>query len=142
MFCRRGRGIRVRLRMAAAMVVVVALGIATKLYGGPGVQWVQGNAGGFFYVAFFTLLLLSIRPGLRPLLAATIVFVGTSALEVLQLWHPPILQGVRSTFVGQALLGGHFEWIDIPFYAGGALATVGLTILLGRVTEDPSRQLE
>jgi hypothetical protein len=47
------------------------------------------------------------------------VFLITSILEILQLWHPWFLQQVRSTFLGGALLGTTFVWWDFPYYVLG-----------------------
>jgi hypothetical protein len=47
------------------------------------------------------------------------VFVVTSLLEVLQLWHPWALEQARATFLGRALLGTTFAWWDFPHYALG-----------------------
>jgi hypothetical protein len=47
------------------------------------------------------------------------VFIITSALEVLQLWHPKFLEMIRSSFIGSALIGTTFSWLDFPHYAMG-----------------------
>jgi hypothetical protein len=38
------------------------------------------------------------------------VLVATCLLEFLQLWHPPLLEAVRSTFIGRTVLGTSFTW--------------------------------
>ncbi|MEE9212976.1 MAG: DUF2809 domain-containing protein, partial [Phycisphaeraceae bacterium] len=43
----------------------------------------------------------------------------TCALEFAQLWHPPWLQMIRSTFLGRAVLGTTFSWWDLPIYPVG-----------------------
>ena len=40
------------------------------------------------------------------------VLAVTFALEFLQLWKPPFLQAVRSTFLGHVLIGSSFSWFD------------------------------
>jgi len=47
------------------------------------------------------------------------VFIITCALEVLQLWHPKFLEMIRSSFIGSALIGTTFSWLDFPHYAIG-----------------------
>lgn len=111
-----------RLRLAVIVAALVPLGLATKLYSGPGSGWVTGHAGGFLYVVFWALLCLAIRPDLSPGRVASGVLIVTCALEFLQLWHPPILEAARATFVGQALLGSYFSWSDFPYYFAGAAA--------------------
>ena len=107
---------------AAVLGVVTPLGFATKFYAGPGAAWVANSAGGFFYVLFWVFLVLSFSPGARPAAVAIGVLGMTSLLEVLQLWHPPLLERVRSTFLGHALLGSTFSWWDFAYYGLAALA--------------------
>lgn len=115
-----------RLACAGLLAVVTPLGFATKLYSGPGAGWVAAYAGGFFYVLFWIFLLLLLVPTLNAASVATFVFIGTSLLEILQLWQTPALAGIRSSFVGHALLGSTFSWGDFLYYGLGALAAPGI----------------
>lgn len=115
-----------RLRLLLVLAVVVPLGFATKFYAGPAQSWVHDHAGGFLYVVFWCLLALALRPELAPWLVGCVVFVITSLLEILQLWHPPLLEAVRATFLGHALIGSSFSWSDFPYYALGALLAAGI----------------
>lgn len=38
------------------------------------------------------------------------VFAITCMLEFLHLWHPPILEEFKATFVGRLLIGTTFSW--------------------------------
>ncbi len=116
----------VRFRLVLILAVLVPSGFATKFYEGWGSAWVQAHAGGFLYVVFWCLLALVIWPRLSPVVVGVTVFLTTSILEFLQLWHPPALQTIRSTFLGQALLGSYFSWSDFPYYAAGAIVAVGI----------------
>jgi hypothetical protein len=49
------------------------------------------------------------------------VFSITCVLEFMQLWHPPVLQQFRATFLGRMLIGTTFSWWDFPHYAVGCL---------------------
>ena len=120
----------VRFRLSLILAVLVPLGLVTKLYGGPGAAWVHAHAGGFFYVIFWCLLVLLIWPLLSPARVGITVFLVTSSIEFLQLWHPPPLQMIRSTFLGQALLGSYFSWSDFPYYAAGAVVAGGIARLV------------
>jgi len=116
----RSRRDRIRLLVCAALLV--PLGVGTKRYAGPLADWVHNSAGGFLYVMFWVFLVLGLAPRLRPGPVSAGVFVVTSALEFLQLWQPPILSAVRSTFVGHALLGSTFAASDFLYYAGGCVS--------------------
>jgi len=60
------------------------------------------------------------------------VFVGTCALELLQLWHPPWLDGLRRTFLGAATLGQSFDPWDFVYYAIGSTLAVPVLKMLRR----------
>ena len=120
-----------RKRLALIATFLVPLGLATKYYSGPASAWVLSHVGGFLYVVFWCLLALVIWPRLSVGLVAWSVLLITSALEVLQLWHPPFLEAIRSNFLGQALLGAYFSWSDFPYYAAGAVTAVVLAHVVG-----------
>ena len=107
---------RTFLKHLGALLVVTTLGFATKLYNGHGARWFNNYAGGIFYEIFWVLLFLTIWPSLSLVRTAAVVFVLTSALEFLQLWNPPFLASVRSTFLGSALIGTTFVWWEFPYY--------------------------
>jgi hypothetical protein len=109
-----------RRRLALAIFALVPLGIGTKFYVGPAAGWVQAHAGGVLYVVFWTLVVLWGRPALSVWAAAAGVLAVTVGLEGLQAWEPAFLEAVRNTFVGHALLGSTFSWLDLPHYAIGA----------------------
>lgn len=120
-----GRG-----RYLAALAVVTPLGFLTKFYTGPGATWVADHAGGFLYVVFWIAAVLALFPHLSGRAVAAAVAIATCALEFAQLWHPPVLEAVRATFLGHALLGSTFAWSDFPYYFAGAL--LGYALSRGR----------
>jgi hypothetical protein len=123
---------RFRRLLLKLLAVVVPLGVATKFYTGPAQLWVRGHAGGILYVVFWILLALIIWPTLSLRLVALTVLGITCILETLQLWQPSVLDGVRSTFVGHALIGSTFSWWDFPSYVLGSVLGV-LFVSLARV---------
>jgi len=110
-----------RWRLIALLLLIVPMGFATKIYEGPGSAWVSGCLAGTFYVAFWVLVVLAMFPTLSAGKVAVGVLAGTVALEFLQLWHPPLLESLRNSFLGRTILGATFSWLDIPFYIVGAL---------------------
>jgi hypothetical protein len=102
--------------------VVTPLGFALKLYEGPGQEWVNNYAAGVLYVVFWCLVAFFFLPRREYVTRIAIsVFVVTSVLELLQLWHPSILQQVRASFLGRALIGTTFAWWDFVHYALGSV---------------------
>ena len=47
---------------------------------------------------------------------ATLVHICTCILEVMQLWHPPFLEFLKSFFIGRTILGNTFAWSGFPYY--------------------------
>jgi len=106
------------------LTLVTPVGFLTKAYGGPGAGWVQNSLGGVLYVIFWTLLFSLPFHRSKPWKVALPVLFVTCALEALQLWHPPLLEAVRGTFLGHALLGNTFSWSDMLHYLGGFLVSL------------------
>jgi len=97
------------------------MGFYSKFYRGPAAEWVNGSLGGVLYEIFWCLLSFLCFPRTKPLRIAGIVLAVTCLLEFLQLWHPPFLETLRSCFLGRALLGTTFAWLDFPHYLAGSL---------------------
>jgi hypothetical protein len=95
--------------------------------------------GGFLYVVFWVFAVLASFPRLPRLEASLAVVGATIALEFAQLWHPPLLERIRSTFPGRALFGTTFAWSDIPYYGAGGLAAYAMARVLGCGEPPPRR---
>ena len=105
-----------------ALLLVTPIGFAAKFYAGPGASWVAPYGAGVLYEVFWILVVSAMWPRLPVLRVAIGVFAATCFLEVLQLWRPPPLEALRSSFLGRALVGSTFSWWDFPHYAAGATA--------------------
>ncbi len=116
-----------RGRAVASLMVITPIGFYTKFYTGPAANWVNSSLGGVFYEIFWCVLVFLFLPNTRPWTIAVFVFVVTCLLELLQLWHPPFLTLVRSTFIGRTVLGTSFDWVDFPHYVLGCGAGWGWT---------------
>ena len=109
-------------RVALSLLVVTPLGFAFKFYSGPGNCWLNNYGAGVLYEIFWILLTFLFFPSKRSANVIPIyVFTITSILEFLQLWHPPFLEIIRSSFLGSALIGTTFAWWDFPHYVLGCL---------------------
>ncbi len=124
----RGRGTLVAI---AALVVLAALGLAAKAWRGPAEDWVRNNLGGVIYVVFWVVFARALLPRARPGRVALGVLAVTCALETLQLWKPPLLEAVRGTWLGRALIGTTFSWLDFPHYVAGALLGAAIARRVG-----------
>ena len=104
----------------ASLCVVTPIGFGFKFYDGPGCWWFNDYGAGVVYEIFWCLVFFLIWPRRENITKIAVwVLVVTCLLEALQVWHPPFLQSVRSTFAGSALLGTTFVWWDFPHYVLG-----------------------
>lgn len=99
-----------------SILIVTLIGFYTKFYTGPASLWVNNSLGGALYVTFWCLVLFLVLPAARPWVICACVLTVTCALEFLQLWHPPFLTWLRSSFIGQTILGTTFVWSDFLYY--------------------------
>jgi len=110
-----------RIKILLCLAVTVPLGFGFKFYSGPGAGWFNAHGAAIFYEVFWCLTALFFFPERRniPVIAAA-VFIVTCLLETIQLWHPPLLEAIRSTHVGVWLIGDSFDWLDFPHYILGS----------------------
>jgi hypothetical protein len=104
-----------------SLLILTPVGFITKSYNGPAAAWVRDSLGGVCYEMFWCWMAVLFFPNFNPWRTALVVFLATSALEVTQLWHPPSLEAIRHAFIGRALLGTTFSWLDFPHYILGCL---------------------
>ena len=121
-----------RTKALVLLLLLVPIGFATKYYPGPGRELLNNSLAGSLYVLFWCVALFCVRPALPPLHNIAWVVAATSVLEVLQLWHPPLLEAARSTFIGRAILGTTFSASDFAYYLLGAFAALPMIRWLQR----------
>ena len=117
------------------LVVLVPVGFYTKLYIGPAKNWINDSLGGVFYELFWMLLLWLFFPKISIIKNAIIVFLYTSILEFLQLWHPPFLNSLRSHFIGVTILGNSFVPSDFFYYLFGCIIGYFVLTYLARISK-------
>ncbi len=102
-----------------SMLIIVSLGIYSKFYSGQATNWMNNSLGGVLYVIFWCLFAFLFLSNTKLWKIAAAVFAVTCFLEFLQLWHPPLLEFLRSNFIGRTILGTTFTWSDFPYYLVG-----------------------
>lgn len=111
-----------RLALLLSLLVITPAGFLAKFYPGPGNYWANNHLVGVLYVIFWILLAFFIWPNRENVNRIPfLVLIGTCLLEVMQLWHPWPLEVARNTFLGRAVLGTSFDWLDFPHYFLGAI---------------------
>ena len=130
-----------RWRIILSMLVIVPIGFALKFYRGPAQGFVNNWSSSLAYEIFWMLVAFWFVPRRQAIRWITLgVFVGTCILEVMQLWHPPLLEAIRRTFIGACVLGTTFDPPDFAAYAVGCALGYGwLRGLSGRRRKPSSR---
>jgi len=112
----------IRKRVILSLAVITPVGFLFKLYSGPAQWWFNDYGAGLLYEIFWCLVVFFFIPSRKSAMKISLwVFGITCILEFLQLWHPWILEQIRSTFLGKALIGTSFSWWDFPHYVMGCI---------------------
>ena len=110
------------LRIIISLLIVVAMGFLFKFYSGFAHQWFNNYGAALFYEIFWCLFVFLLVRNRKAVMQIPLwVFGITCVLEFLQMWHPPILEQFRATFLGRLLIGTTFVWRDFLYYAVGCL---------------------
>lgn len=111
-----------QINIITSLLIVIGMGFFFKFYNGFGRQWLNNYGAAVFYEIFWCLFAFLFVKGRKAIIQISLwVFAITCILEFLQLWHPPVLEQMRSTLVGRLLLGSTFSWWDFPHYAIGCI---------------------
>ena len=124
-----------------SLLIIIPIGFYTKFYTGPASIWVNNSMGGILYVIFWSLLIYLIVPKSNPLKIVTFVFIVTGILEFIQLWHPVILEFIRSYFLGRIIIGSSFSWSDFFYYFIGAIIAFLFILFLQRSETETTQNL-
>jgi hypothetical protein len=114
-----------RVLILLALLLIIPLGIVSKIYAGIGHEWVQDYSGDVLYEIFWCLLIFWFTPTSKKSTKlhqiALWVLVVTCIIEVSQVWFYLVPVTIRTSFIWRMLLGAGFDWWDFPHYALGAL---------------------
>jgi hypothetical protein len=120
--------LRARVPFVALALGTIALGLGAHVYGarlGTATRDVLGDALWAMMIAWWVGALAPSAPLRARSAVALAICVG---VELSQLVHTPALDAVRSTPVGQLVLGSGFDPRDLAAYAFGVLGAVGLEL--------------
>ncbi|MBW4663380.1 MAG: DUF2809 domain-containing protein [Chroococcus sp. CMT-3BRIN-NPC107] len=111
-----------QIKIIISLLIVIGMGFFFKFYHGLGRQWFNNSGAAVFYEIFWCLFAYWFVKGRSAVNQIPLgVFIITCLLEILQLWHPPLLEQMRSTRIGRLLLGTTFSWWDFLYYAIGCI---------------------
>lgn len=112
---------RKRIILLIMMIILIPAGLLMKRYSGAGHLLFNNKLAGILYVVFWSFFAAFIFVRRNPLLLVVIVFLITCGLEFLQLYSNPLLDQIRSTFLGRTLIGNTFSWSDMLYYLIGSI---------------------
>jgi len=112
-----------RLTASIYALILIPLGILVKEYNGPGEHIIADKLAGTLYVIFWCLIAFTIFHRVNVKILITSVFVITCSLEFLQQLASPLLDAIRTNYIGRALIGNSFSWSDFIFYLIGAIVS-------------------
>ena len=117
------------------VLILIPIGLLTKVYSGIGSEFVANYLGGVIYVVFLIVLVSLIFSKTSLIKTSIIVLCITCLLEFTQLIHTPTLELFRKNFIFRALLGSTFNPLDFFWYFVGALAGLFLVLFVNRISD-------
>jgi hypothetical protein len=113
---------RNRLLYLSAVVVVIALGLASRRYAASLPAFLAEYAGDTLWATMVFMGIAFLTPRWPTFRIAAVALAVSYSVEVSQLYHAPWIDNIRHTRVGGLILGFGFLWSDLACY------TVGVTL--------------
>jgi hypothetical protein len=123
-----------RLIYVLLIIFCMWLAFATRLHADRFWPFIAKYGGDIIWSAQFLFLLRIIFIRASLLRLAFINYILGVLVEVSQIYHAPWINNIRSTAVGEALLGLGFLWSDLACYAAGTLIAYLFCVLVDRYT--------
>ena len=123
-----GKNTKNRKFLLICLLILIPLGFYSKFYKGIYEYTINNRISDLLYVTFWIVFIKFVFMQFKNYKIVLAVFLITSILEIMQLWHPPLLQLIRSSFIGKALIGTNFVPEDFLYYILGS--AVGYFLLL------------
>jgi hypothetical protein len=119
-----------RIYYAVATILVIILGLSTRVFPGAYPDLAARHAGDALWAAMIYCGLRMLLPDRGYLMAALLALSFCLAVECSQLYQAEWIRSLRSTLLGGLILGRGFLWVDLLRYAAGIV----LALLVDRVT--------
>ncbi len=112
---------RNRITYLFAVAVVIIVGLASRHASGLFPQALGKYPGDALWTLMVFCGLGSVMPTNSSIRIALYALAISFAVEVLQLYQAPWINGIRGNSFGHLVLGSGFDWMDFLAYAVGAL---------------------
>ena len=110
---------RSRVAYALALLLVIAAGLGSRMFGRSLPAVVVTYAGDTLYATMVFIGLAILAPRWSTARLAVTALACSCAIEVSQLYHGPWIDAIRRTLPGALVLGYGFLWSDLACYAAG-----------------------
>jgi glycopeptide antibiotics resistance protein len=127
------RSKRPAITKLSLVIILIPIGILTKVYAGIGSEFITNYLGGVIYVVFFIVLTSLVFPKASSRKISLIILCVTCMLEFSQLIHNPTLDQLRKNFVFRALFGSTFNPFDFIWYFVGAITGFFLVLFINKI---------
>ena len=115
---------RSRTSLTICLIVVAAIGLASRLAGGNLPRIISKDLGDVLWGLMFFLIVLLASPRIRTWKAATVAMILVSAIEFLKLYHASWIEKCARNSIGGLLLGRVFLRGNFVSYVVGVFAGV------------------
>ena len=129
-----------RLIYALLIIFCIWLAFVTRLHASWFWPFVAKYGGDTIWSGQFLFLLRIIFPRTSLLKLAFINYLLGVMVEISQLYHGAWIDNIRSTIIGEALLGIGFLWSDLVCYAAGTLLAYVICALLENYMPAPAKK--
>ena len=117
---------RARVAYAAALLLVVAAGLGSRVFGRYLPTFVATYAGDTLYATMVFVLFGIAAPRWSTARVGGAALAVSCAIEVSQLYHAPWIDAIRATIPGALVLGYGFLWSDLACYVAGVALGAGV----------------
>lgn len=125
--------VRNRLVYGALIVLVMALGLASRRYTSVLPTAIVQYAGDMLWATLIFLALGLVVPRWSSLSLAGAALALSYAVELSQIYHAPWIDAVRQTRLGGLIFGFGFLWSDLVCYTVGVALGAALDIWLQKL---------
>ena len=123
---------RSRVAYAAILVLVIAAGLGSRVFGRYLPAFVAAYGGDTLYATMAFVLFGIAAPRWSTVRVGVAALASSCAIEVSQLYHAPWIDAIRATLPGALVLGYGFLWSDLACYVAGVALGVGAETLMRR----------
>ncbi|MCD8177051.1 MAG: DUF2809 domain-containing protein [Tannerellaceae bacterium] len=116
----------IRFIYACLALLMVVLGLATRIYSGYMPGWVIEYAGDVLWAAMVYLGIRFVAPASGYTKAAIAALLFSYLIEISQLYQAPWIRDLRANSLAALVLGQGFLWSDLICYTLGVLVTYAI----------------